>query len=176
MDYLARKITRGKWARAAEGMQPDAIRADAITACLRTSNDTLSVWECQDTLIDASQAILALAAAGNQVDKLDVVLLNKGELAAVGVATESTPENARTVVADLAQRHVDIVSVEMSRLSAISSLIASRVRSDAQCYQLTRKQVATLIYDAVASGRIDKNALDAKLVSEVEKLLQKSMP
>lgn len=176
MNYLARKITRAKWVRAGNRMDPSAIRADAITACLRTFNDTLSVWECDDAQDDIKEAMLALAAAGNQVDKIDVVLLRKDELATATVTTESTTESARTAVADLAQRHFDIVSVEMSRLSAISSLIAGRVRSDSQCYQLTRRQVAQLIYDAAANGRVDRNVLDGRLVSDVEKVLKTSFP
>jgi hypothetical protein len=176
MEYLARKITRSKWAKEAEGMRPGDIRADAITGCLRTSGDALSVWECDDDPADVAETILALAAAGNQIAKMDVVLLGKEQLLTANISVRSTPERALTPVGDLRQRHVDIVRVDMSRLCAISAAIAARVRSDAHCYQLSRKEVAGLIYEAVVNRRVSRGSLHPDLVDEVETILKTAMP
>ena len=176
MNYLARKITRSKWEKAGIGMQPEDIRADAITACLRTHGDTLSTWECEDHEADITEAILALAAAGDQIDKMDVVLLDKDELLAADVVIKPTPENARTPVADLAHRHVDIVDVHMQRLCAISLQVARLVRSDSHCYQFSRKRVAALIFDALLKDRIDADSLNPKLAAELERILKAVIP
>ena len=46
--FLARKITHAKWKR--QDLLPhltsDEISADAVTADLRTSEDSLSLWRC----------------------------------------------------------------------------------------------------------------------------------
>ena len=58
--------------------------------------------------------MLAIAAAGDRLDKLDVVWLPDNELRADGHTLKDT--EGRTPVADLTKQHVDICEIDMSGL------------------------------------------------------------
>ena len=73
--FLARKITRAKWA-AKQELSVGEIPADAVTVDLRTQDNALSFWRCpNDTDRDVEEAALAIAAARKRVDRLDIVWL-----------------------------------------------------------------------------------------------------
>ena len=61
MKSLARKISRAKW-EAVEAFGPHAIGADAVTPCLRTTDNALSLWECD---VDADDTRSWTPGAGN---------------------------------------------------------------------------------------------------------------
>jgi len=68
LNFLARKISRAKW-EPAPYTGPEGIRADAITgSCLRTSNDTLSLWQCSQDVEDVSEVVLALASSMEKIE------------------------------------------------------------------------------------------------------------
>lgn len=77
--FLARKITRAKWVDA--HLNSGEIPADAVTVDLRTRNNTLSFWQCGDaTEEELDEAVLALAAAAQRVESIDIVWLSYDEL------------------------------------------------------------------------------------------------
>ncbi len=86
MSMLARKISRSKWA-SKPYLKPDAIRADAITNCLKTKDDRLSLWRCADDQWDVAEAFLALATGSkiSKVETMDIVVLPENELEEAGL-------------------------------------------------------------------------------------------
>jgi hypothetical protein len=167
MEYLARKIARAKW-DPKPGLPPEAIRADAITGCLRTTNDTLSVWECDGTLLDIAEVALALAAQGNTLDKLDIVLLKMSDLEARGIALTATP--GETPVTDLRARHRDLANLDMVAHGSVAVPIATLVRARTDHYSFTRRRVLELLGAAIDSGRVSSDALAASLRMDIEKV------
>lgn len=92
--FLARKITRAKW-DTGQGLSAGEISADAVTSDLRTKENTLSFWNCRtETNGDVEDAVLAIAAAGDRLDRLDVVWLAYDEL---------TPASGKSLAAWLLQ-------------------------------------------------------------------------
>lgn len=125
--YLIRKISRAKW-ESNSSLLPEEIGADAITGCLRTFNNSLSVWQCGQVQReeDIKEAILALAASMERIDKIDVVIIDKSALEEKGIALEPTPGN--TPVEDLRDKHLDIIRLDTSRLCLIAQYIAEKIR------------------------------------------------
>ena len=73
MPYLSRKITRAKWERR-DGLANGEIPADAVTADLRTTDNTLSFWTFEDASDEGIRATaLVLATAADRVDRMDIV-------------------------------------------------------------------------------------------------------
>jgi hypothetical protein len=73
MVYLARKITCAKW-ESREGFAAGGIPADAVTADLRTTGNTLSFWKCEPPPDDGIGAVvLGLATGAARIDWLDLV-------------------------------------------------------------------------------------------------------
>ena len=82
--FLARKVSLAKWSKKDE-LAEGEIPADAVTADLRTQDNKLSFWRCGNGEgIEVNEAVLALAAAGTRVDKIDVVWLAVDELRSDG--------------------------------------------------------------------------------------------
>ena len=87
--FLARKITRAKWVDA--HLDSGEIPADAVTADLRTRNNALSFWQCGDaTEEELDEAVLALAAAAQRVESIDIVWLSYDELRTDGQRLDVT--------------------------------------------------------------------------------------
>ena len=78
--FLARKISLAKRSKKSE-LEVGEIPADAVTADLRTQDNKLSFWRCGDgKRVEIEEAALAIAAAWESVDKIDVVWLAADEL------------------------------------------------------------------------------------------------
>lgn len=162
--FLARKITRAKWA-ATKGFSAGEIPADAVTVDLRTQDNSLSFWLCQtDTAGDVEAAALAIAAAGERVDKLDIIWLIDDELELDGLTLAKT--EGRTPVRDMTSRHVDLIQLDYVRLGRIARKVVDAIESQRYC-RLTRARVRKLIVVAIRQGRIDSAKLDERLRADV---------
>lgn len=170
MEYLARKISRPKW-EPKPYTGPEDVRADAITGCLRTLNDTLSLWQCSQDNADVADVALALAASMEKIEGMHVVLLPKSDLSIDGFSFEVTPEHANTPVEDLCARHVDLVNLTMTLLCSLARRIATNVRQGLSLYQFTRREVRDILCRAVKAARVDINSLKNDVRSEIQKHL-----
>ena len=166
--FVARKIARAKWdakRNIQRGLKSGEISADAVTGDLRTREDTLSFWRClTDTNGDIEDAALAIAAAGERVDKLDIVWLADDGLRADGLTLKST--EGRTPVADLAERHVDICELDYDRLGRVASHLVAAIENE-QYRRLTKARVRKLLVTAVERDRIDPAGLSEGLREEI---------
>ena len=166
--FLARKIARAKWdakRNIERGLEDGEISADAVTGDLRTQKDTLSFWRCRTGAnVDIEDAALAIAAAGERLDKLDIVWLADNELQADGHTLKDT--KGRTPVADLSERHVDICKLDYVRLGKMAQRVVAAV-ADRRCRRLTKARVKGLLVAAVGKGRIIPHELADGLRSEI---------
>jgi hypothetical protein len=75
------------------------IPSDAVTADLRTTDNALSFWRCDaPDRAQIEDAALAMAAAGNRIDRMDVVWIAVENLRADGQTwkeTEGQPPHQR---------------------------------------------------------------------------------
>ena len=162
--FLARKITRAKWA-ATEELSAGDIPADAVTVDLRTQENSLSFWRCPTgTASDVEEAALAIAAASQRVDRLDLVWFPDEELQADGQTLKDT--EGRTPVIDMVAMHVDVSRLDYVRLGRVARRVVDAIEAD-RYRRLTRARVKSLIQEAVGRGRIDRSALDDGLRAEV---------
>jgi hypothetical protein len=168
LKYLARKISRSKWEIQSPDY-PDEIRADAITACLRTTQDSLSFWQCQGDKQDIAEVALALSAPMDTIEAIHIVLLDKDKIVSSNLSLEAT--EGITPVADLRNRHMDLVNLDMVRLCYVGREIAAKVRQDFDCYKFTKAEIRNFICSAVKNKRLDIQELKEKVKKEVFKHL-----
>ena len=162
--YLARKVTRAKWATT-ESFSKGEIPADAVTVDLRTQQNSLSFWRCPtDVERDIEEAALAIAAAGDRVDRLDIVWIADEELQADGQSLKDTA--GRTPVTDMVAMHVDVSRLDYVRLGNVARGVAAAIEAN-RWRRLTRRRVKALIEEAVEQGRVDPTALGEQLRSQV---------
>ena len=150
---------------AADELSDGEIPADAVTVDLRTQQNSLSFWRCPtDVERDIEEAALAIAAAGDRVDRLDIVWLTDEELQADGQVLEDTA--GRTPVTDMAAMHVDVSRLDYVRLGNVARGIAAAIQAN-RWRRLTRRRVKALLEEAIGEGRVDPTALAGTLRAQV---------
>jgi hypothetical protein len=169
MSVLARKIARAKWEPKPE-LGGAEIAADAVTADLKTTGNTLSFWRCDSSSADdLKRAVLALAAAADRPDRLDVVYLDELAVRQSGLATRDTTGD--TPVETLRQHHVDVEKLDLTRLAKVAQMVADAHRSSAS-HTMTKKHVVELVVQAVKDGLVKVADLKDKMKEEVEARLK----
>ena len=108
--------------------------------------------------------MLAIAAAGERLDKLDIVWLADNELQADGHTLKDT--KGRTPVAGLSEKHVDICKLDYVRLGKMAQRVVAAIE-DQRCRRLTKARVKGLLVAAVQQGRIIPDELVDGLRAEI---------
>jgi len=160
VDHLARKISPAKWEPKTH-LARHEISADAITACLRTSGDTLSWWRCTDDKSEVAQVALALVTGMAKLDTIHVIAIPERTL--LGEQLQMRETEGNTPIEDLKSRHVDLVNLDLERLSAVARILAVRVRSRTLLLTFTRTDLVALVTQAVQAGRVSADQLCAEL-------------
>ncbi len=120
MPCLVRKITRAKWG---DEINPDQIPADAVTADLRTSSNTLSFWRVDQPSDDQlNQIVLALGAAADRIDRMDLSWIDEHCLRSREISIRES--EGRTPVARLRAYHVDVTDLILDSLCIVAKSIA----------------------------------------------------
>lgn len=164
--FLARKIARAKWTPKPDWSEGE-ISADAVTGDLRTHNNSLSFWRCHtETNGDVEEAVLAIAAARDRIDKLDIVWLVDDDLRADGQTLRNS--DGRTPIKDLTDKHVDVCKLDYIRLGKVACRVVTAIEDNRWC-RLRRTHVKELLLRAIEEGRVELDALAASIQDEIEK-------
>ncbi|HPO08131.1 MAG TPA: hypothetical protein PLZ55_05645 [bacterium] len=160
MSLLVKKIERAKW-RENEIADGADVPADAITNCLRTKQDALSVWEIrsQSDMHDAVLAIVAQSERKN-LEAIDIVLLGKSAVENARLCIKDEP--GITVVEHLRNTHRDIVELRFSSLGRIADLIVEEFRKK-QVYRFTVGDLKKILNEAIEKGILDKHRLQERV-------------
>lgn len=167
--FLVRKVSQEKWRRQASLGEAE-IGADALGE-IRTTKNALSFWCAPtDSTSDLNAVALALAATGDRLDKMDLAWVDRSAAEGGGIKLETTPGD--TCIADLRDRHVDAVNLDVHRLITLAGVIAGAVRQSAEgtarVRRLTRSEMLQILRDALVSGRLKAEDLKPSLRKEVE--------
>ena len=163
--YLARKITRAKWGEAI-GLSVGRVPADAITADLRTQNNTLSFWRCgsaDDSEID--DVVLALAAASDKMAKLELVWVSEAELREDGLTLSETA--GRTWVPDMVARHVDVQHLDLDQLEKVTGRVLEALTEE-RYRRVPKAHVKRVLTSAVGARRVERGDLQINVASEID--------
>ena len=167
MPLLVRRINRVKWEQIVDtGIDKD-VSADAITNCLKTFSNDLSVWHIESD-VDLEKAILALITGSSQtkLSTLHIVIIDETVALSKGLSLADTKGD--TVVKELINTHKDITNLTYSKLGIVKDLIVDCIRESRTTFY-TRKQLKDLITKALKDGKVDKLDLHKDLVAS-EKL------
>lgn len=167
--FLARKVTRAKW-DSSEGIELGELPADAVTADLRTTWNTLSFWKCGADDGALTRVALTLAAAGQRVDKVELVWLDPKDLETDGIRLD--PNHGRTPVASMVDQHVDAVGLDYVRLGRVASHMKAAL--ERKQYRLwSRSKVREILVMGVEGKLVDLDRLEEKVQEEVRAAIKK---
>ena len=146
-------------------MRSPEISGDAVTADLRTKDNALSFWECGDAASDELERVaLALATAGDRLDKVELAWTPVEELESADVKLQKTP--GRTLVTNMIECHVDACEVDLERLCSIATSVSESLDKD-RYHRFTKAQVRAMIKSAIANGALDSSGLPEKIQAEL---------
>lgn len=151
VSLYVRKINSAKWEQN-DIRSGEDISADAITSCLRTSGNILSVWEI-DSENRLEEAILAMVSAGDHLATMDFAVMNAGHLLDNDIESENNEGN--TLVHDLRDTHRHLVELTYPKLGTIACHIVDCFKEE----KIHRYRIAAL--KGVLQTAIDKDRLDA---------------
>lgn len=161
MTKLLRKFSRNKW-KSNENLSRDQYSADAITGCIRTHRNTLSVWRCNSVDFqskDVKDLVAALASTTQHPDVIDVVLLDESELNARGLNIEAS--DGTTPFTGINGNHCDIVELNYEKLGEVGEYIVKQLSVDGCVKRYTKSQVIEIVKE-----RFDANLIDLRSLSD----------
>jgi len=166
-DYLARMVNRAKWETRA-WLAEDAIRADALTSCLRTSSDALSVWTCDGTEDGWTDVVLALMTVPEKdtIDTIDVVLVWRATLESDGF--QLVQSAGKTNVEDLKSRHADVVHLDAQGLMRLAQRLATSIADGKLYRRFRRADIKTILNQAIRSQRLSSSQLHEKIAEQLD--------
>jgi hypothetical protein len=160
--FLARRIQASRWqlpANSEETHSVGLLRADAITNCLNTYNDTLSCWETTGEEVDLLQVELTMVCypKARIVDSTDIIWFPKSEIELLGIAFEhnADPREAQTLIPDMIPRHVNMTGLNLNRLSKLAELTLREVSQAQHFKRLRAKALRAEIATALQQHRLD---------------------
>lgn len=168
MSIVVRRINRAKWQQVLDENNITDSSADAITNCLKTTKNDLSVWKI-DSIDDLNIAILALITGSQQtkLSKIDYVYFEENDLSDRGLSLNETIGD--TVIEAYKDKHRDISELTYSKLGVIKDLIIEFLNKNDENF-MTRSDLKKLIKSAIDTDIIKIQDLNPELVSN-EKLI-----
>ena len=162
MPFLVRKINKAKWYQIDIQTEND-VKADAITNCLKTTKNNLSVWriESEDNL---HEAILALVANQDHLDTIDVVILEESTLLDYKLNIVASPGD--TPVESLIGAHRDISDLTYTKLGIVKDHIVERIRND-KIKRYTVGALKKILKEAIKKGILKKNDLKESIKNKI---------
>lgn len=166
MPFLVRRIQVAKWQKILNSKNPNDSCADAITNCLRTKENTLSVWQIED-LGQLENAILALITSSQQTNlsTLNIVIIDGDTLQNENL--EIVESEGDTMAKFLRDTHRDIANLTYSRLGKVKDIILNCLESESENYRIfTRKDLKLILQTAITEGKVDKDNLNQELLKD----------
>lgn len=159
---LVRKINRAKWMSGDNIKEPPA--ADAITGCLRTTKNTLSVWRINNEA-ELEEAVLAIVSGQDHLEAIDVVMLEDEYFVKCAISTEET--EGLTPVTDLKDTHIDLCSLDFWTIGMVAEHIIERIKKD-KLKRFREAELTKIIKNAIAKKRLEladlKEGIQKKLI------------
>ena len=167
MPKVVRKIDHGKWMqrRILEGETPSA---DAITNCLKTTNNTLSLWAIDDDS-EMDEAVLAIGSQFNDLDAIDIVTIDTSSITRRGLSTNQCP--GLTPYKRFEDRHLDVVGLDYASLGLMADVIIDSLRQGS-LKRIMREELKAIISKGVEEGKIEW----ADLKKKVQKIIPQRSP
>lgn len=164
MAFLVRKFNKAKWLQTDLNATSD-VGADAVTGCLNTRGNSLSVWQIDDeTPANLDTAVLAIVSKHTHLATFDVVILDEAVLTNHDILIEENPGD--TPVDSLKHRHRDISNLTFSSLGHLKDAIIDKLRSESTV-RITVGHLKRIINQAVADDLLIASDLSPSIQSKL---------
>jgi hypothetical protein len=145
------------------------LSSDIITGCLRTKENTLSLWELsEETEVEIDKAILALSSNRDSVQRLDYIIVPDEYLVKYSLKVKNSP--GRSPYKDFNDRHFDIINVNYYLLGQVSSMILDIMNNEGKIKRVHQQKIEDDLICAFNRGTLNKTAMSQKLLDNIKEI------
>lgn len=142
----------------------DDTSADIITNCLKTSNETLSLWYVKDE-DEINKAIVALSSNRDYINKLDYIVIPDEYIEKYKLKLKKSPGDSPYT--EFNENHFDIVNVKYGVLGDVSKMVFEIVNNGDKIKRISMGKIKKLLIDANSKKILDKSVMKESLLEEI---------
>ena len=170
MAYYVRKIARSKWqethlssneAQAREEVK--RVKADAITNCIKTSDNKLSLWRVDDKK-DSIDDIVPLIIGFERPDTCDVVYISEEVFSEEQITLEQSSDDANTPIEELKQYHYNAIVKDYEGLWKFAKVVLKSLDNHKR---FKGREVKTKLKDMLNNHEIEREMISEKLYEKL---------
>lgn len=174
MAYLIRKISYSKW-KPCQSKSPGEYDADAITACTKTTNNTLSVWRTNNPDLNAKEnkeLITAIASIQQTLDVMDLVVLKEEAFINSGFAVVATLGDSK--IESMNANHRDLSDVNYNKLGFVSQNIVHAVGDKSTYKRFSIAEVQDLFL-GYYGDKLDESPISERVKEKIKQRLENAI-
>lgn len=170
MAYYVRKISRAKWQDSplstdeAEAInQVKKVAADAVTNCIKTTDNKLSLWKVEEKR-DSIEDIVPLIVGFERPDTCDIIYISDEIFSEEGIFLEQSPEDANTPIAGLREFHYNAIVRDYEGLGKFAKIV---LRSLGNHKRFKGREVKAKLKEMLQNHEIEKGMISDKLYEKI---------
>lgn len=170
MAYYVRKISRSKWqdnplsADEEKALQEvKRVAADAVTNCIRTTGNKLSLWRVEEKR-DSIDDIIPLIVGFDRPDTCDIIYISEDVFWQEGIVIEQSSEDANTPIEELKKYHYNAIVDDYEGLGKFARVV---LRSLSNHRRFKGKEVKTKLREMLDHQEISQEMISDKLYEKI---------
>lgn len=170
MAYYVRKISRSKWqdnplsADEEKALQEvKRVAADAVTNCIRTTGNKLSLWRVEEKR-DSIDDIIPLIVGFDRPDTCDIIYISEDVFWQEGIVIEQSSEDANTPIEELKKYHYNAIVDDYEGLGKFARVV---LRSLGNHRRFKGKEVKTKLREMLDHQEISQEMISDKLYEKI---------
>lgn len=162
--YLRMINKKAKWEESKKTRIPE-LSSDIITNCLRTTEETLSLWHIDD-IHKIDDAIIALASNRDLIQKLDYLIIPDEYIEKYDLHLKEN--DGKSPYEDFNKEHRDIINVDYEKLGIVSEMILDIMNNTSSTIKrVYEDEVLAKLTEALKDGKITQTKLKKSLLEAI---------
>ena len=170
MAYYVRKIARSKWqenplsANKEQAIEEvKSVKADAITNCIKTTANKLSLWRVEEKR-DSIDDIIPLIIGFERPDTCDIIYISDEVFSEEEITLEQSSDDANTPIEELKQYHYNAIVNDYEGLGKFARIVLKSLNNHKR---FKGKEVKTKLQDMLNNHEIEKDMISEKLYEKI---------
>lgn len=170
MAYYVRKISRSKWQEnplstdeSKASQEVKNVAADAITNCIKTTGNKLSLWKVEEKR-DSIEDIIPLIIGFERPDTCDIIYIDDRMFYEEGISLEQSSQDANTPIEDLKKFHYNAVVKDYDGLGKFAKVV---LKSLSNHKRFKGKEVKAKLQEMLNNHEISRDMISEKLYDKI---------
>lgn len=163
--YIRMISKKAKWEQDKSKSNINDTSADIITNCLKTSNETLSLWYVEKEE-EIDKAIIALSSNRDFVNRLDYIIIPDEYI--IKYKLELGKTNGESPYTEFNGNHFDIINVKYGVLGVVSKMIFDIIVNNGKIVRVPESEIKNKLISAINQNILNINAIKQTLLEEVQ--------